>query len=111
MKKKDFRVSVDVSMFILICVVFATGLLMHYRLVPGYQGGRGLKFLELNRHEWGGINLWAAYGLVALVCLHLGLNAAFLKNVIARRKVWPLLLLASAAIGILYFFLAIPISH
>ncbi|MFO7936630.1 MAG: DUF4405 domain-containing protein [Kiritimatiellia bacterium] len=110
MKAKPFRVIVDLLMFGSMCFLAGTGLLIHYRLVPGFRGGHGLTLLGLSRHEWGTYHLWAAYLLLFLVIVHLVLNFAFIKNVIARRKLWLIIFLGLSGTIITLFFLFMPIE-
>lgn len=89
MKKKPIRVVTDLLMYGAMCFVVGTGLLIHYRLVPGSRGGHGLSLLGLTRHEWGAWHLWMAYFLMFLVLVHLVVNLTFVKHAIALGKPWP----------------------
>lgn len=111
MNKKIARVLTDLLMFVSMCFLTGTGLLIHYRLIPGHQGGRGLTSLSLSRHEWGTFHLWAAYLLLLLVLVHLVLNFTFIWNVIARKKPWLLILLSLSGLFIIIFFLITPIKR
>ena len=111
MKKKPIRVVVDILMFVAMCFLSGTGLLIHYRLVPGKRGGHGLTLLGLSRHEWGAYHLWAAYLLLFVVIVHLVLNFAFIKNVIVARKPWIMFLLGLIGLFITLFFLIMPIER
>lgn len=111
MKKTAIKVLVDILMFIAMCFLAGTGLLVHYRLVPGNRGGHGLTLLDLSRHEWGTYHLWAAYLLLFLVLVHLVLNYAFIKNVIAAGKSWIMIVLGLAGLLITLFFLLMPIER
>ena len=109
MKKKPIRVIVDILMFVSMCFLSGTGLLIHYRLVPGYRGGHGLTLLGLSRHEWGFYHLWVAYLLIFLVLVHLILNLNFIRNAIALRKTWLMVILGLIGLLVILFFLVIPI--
>ena len=111
MKKKTVRILTDILMFVSMCFLAGTGLLIHYRLVPGYRGGHGLTLLGLTRHEWGTYHLWAAYLLMFLVLVHLVLNFAFIKNVIASRRPWIMIVLGLSGLLITLFFLLMPIER
>jgi cadmium resistance protein CadD (predicted permease) len=67
--------------------------------------------LGLSRHEWGAYHLWAAYLLLALVLVHLALNFAFIKNVIAANWTWGAALLGLIGTAILAVFLLWPIGQ
>jgi hypothetical protein len=111
MNKKALRILTDILMFTSMCFLAGTGILIHYRLVPGYRGGHGLTLLDLTRHEWGSYHLWAAYLLLFLVLVHLVLNFAFIKNAIARRSPWIMIVLGLSGLFITLFFLIMPIER
>ena len=111
MKKQSVRVLVDLLMYFSLAVLIGTGLLIHYRLIPGYRGGHGLTLLGLSRHEWGTVHLWISYLLVFLIIVHLLLNAAFIKTVIARQKIWLLVSLILSGLLILLFFWFTPLEQ
>ncbi|MCD4728422.1 MAG: DUF4405 domain-containing protein, partial [Pirellulales bacterium] len=83
MNHNTLRKYTDIVMFLAMCFLVGTGLMIHYRLLPGYRGGHGLTILGLSRHEWGFYHLWSAYLLIAMVVVHVVLNFAFVKNVVA----------------------------
>lgn len=111
MNSKIARTVTDIAMFVAMCFITGTGLLIHYRLVPGSRGGHGLSLLGLSRHEWGTYHLWAAYLLLGLVLVHMALNFAFIKNVIAAKKTWIVIGLGLIGAAILSAFLLIPIER
>ena len=98
-------------MFGTMCFLAGTGLLFQYRLVPGFMGGRGLTVLGLSRHEWGTYHLWAAYLLLFLVLVHMALNYAFIKNVIAAKRTWIVIGLGLIGVAIIAAFLLLPIER
>jgi len=111
MNNKTMRTITDIALYVSMSFLTGTGLLIHYRLVPGSQGGHGLTFLGLSRHEWGAYHLWAAYLLLALILVHLILNYAFIKNVIARKRNWGLLILGGCGIIFTLLFLLLPVKQ
>lgn len=111
MNKKTIRVLTDLLMFVAMCFLAGTGLLIHYRLVPGYQGGHGLTLLNLTRHEWGAYHLWAAYLLLFFVLVHLILNFTFIRDVIACRKPWLMIILGLSGLIVTLFFLIMPVER
>ncbi|VGO19932.1 DUF4405 domain-containing protein [Pontiella sulfatireligans] len=111
MKKTAARIVTDILMFILMCFLAGTGLLIHYRLVPGNRGGHGLEMLGLTRHEWGAYHLWAAYLLLFCVLVHLVLNYAFIRNVIAAGKPWIMAVLGLMGLLITLLFLLMPVER
>ena len=111
MNTKIARAVTDVAMFVTMCFITGTGLLIHYRLVPGSRGGHGLSLLGLSRHEWGTYHLWVAYILLFLVLVHMALNYAFIKNCIAAKRTWVVAVLGLIGAAILSAFLLIPIER
>ncbi len=110
MNTKTARTVTDILMFGTMCFLAGTGLLFQYRLVPGFMGGRGLTVLGLSRHEWGTYHLWAAYLLLFLVLVHMALNFAFIKNVIAAKKMWVMTGLGLAGLALIFGFLFLPVN-
>ncbi len=111
MNTKIVRTVTDIAMFGAMCFITGTGLLIHYRLVPGSRGGHGLSLLGLSRHEWGTYHLWAAYLLLFLVLVHMALNYAFIKNVIAAKRTWVVAGLGLIGAALISAFLLLPIER
>jgi len=111
MKTTTMRTIIDLLMYAAMSFLTGTGLLIYYRLVPGSQGGHGLTFLGLSRHEWGTYHLWAAYLVLMLVVVHLILNYAFIKNVIAAKKNWLIIVLGGLGVAVTLFFLLAPLER
>ncbi len=111
MNHNTLRKYTDIVMFLAMCFLVGTGLMIHYRLVPGYLGGHGLTLFGLSRHEWGFYHLWTAYLLIFLVVVHVVLNFAFVKNVVASKRNWILAVLGLAGLIILLVFLIVPIER
>lgn len=109
MKTVKIRTLTDILMYGAMCFLAGTGLLLHFRLVPGFMGGRDLTMLGLSRHEWGTCHFWAACFLLALVLVHIALNFAFIKNCIAVRRTWLVIVLGLAGLLITFFFLLLPV--
>lgn len=111
MNAKTIRAVVDVAMFAAMCFITGTGLLVHYRLPPGFMGGHGLTALGLSRHEWGIYHLWIAYFLLFLVFVHLVLNYAFVRNCIAAKKTWIVIGMGLIGLAFLSALLLVPIER
>ena len=111
MKNATIRTLTDILMFVAMCFLAGTGLLFQYRLVPGFMGGRGMTVLGLSRHEWGTYHLWAAYVLLFLVLVHMALNYAFIKNVIAAKRTWIVIGFGLAGLTIIFGFLFLPLKR
>ena len=101
----------DLLLYLTLCFLAGTGLLLEWRLPPGRQGGHGLTVLGLDRHEWGEIHLWTAYLFLALIALHLWLARKWLLKIATRKK--PALLLIGLTVGavILLGLLFLPVRH
>jgi len=111
MRNTTIRTVTDLLMYVAMSFLAGTGLLIHYRLVPGFQGGHGLTFLGLSRHEWGVYHLWAACLLLALILAHLILNFAFIRNIIVAKKIWLVFVLGLLGLMITAVFLLVPINR
>jgi TRAP-type uncharacterized transport system fused permease subunit len=111
MKKIRVRKITDVCLWLLFCFMFGSGLLIHYRLLPGFKGGHGLSLFGMSRHEWGEYHLWAAYIFLAFLIVHLFLNYSFIKNTIAKKMTWRAVLLCGIGLMIVCIFLFSPISQ
>lgn len=55
----------------------------------------------MNRHEWGDLHTWTAYGFVALIFVHLAVHWRWFWQVASQRRSWPLVLGLGA--GLLLF--------
>ena len=111
MNNKTMRTITDIAMYVAMSFLTGTGLLIHYRLVPGFRGGHGLTCLGLSRHDWGTYHLWAAYILLALILVHLILNYAFIRNVIAAKKSWLVCVLGLLGLLLTALFLLLPVER
>ncbi len=111
MNTKDLKKKVDVSLWFLFCFILGTGLMIHYRLVPGFQGGAGANFFGISRHGWGNIHFWAACFFLVLLSFHLYLNFNTIKLIIAGKSNQKAALLFGIGILIVMFFLLFPVFH
>ncbi len=101
----------DLLLWFSFCFLLGTGLLIHYRLIPGSQGGHGLTLFGMSRHEWGDFHLWASYIFLAALVFHLSLNFNYIKTVIAQKTNWRMAALFVLGIAIVILFLVSPISR
>jgi Domain of unknown function (DUF4405) len=65
---------VEVATAVAFGSMVGTGILLKWVLPPGRFGGRGLTWLGLDRHAWGDVHLWLAFGLLALTVTHVVLH-------------------------------------
>jgi hypothetical protein len=110
MIKKNLRVAIDILMFFTLCLVIGSGLLIHYRLLPGYRGGHGMILCGMSRHEWGTLHLYLSFFLIFLTLIHLILNYAFIKNTIANGRILVIALLTLIGMLLIAVFLLWPIE-
>ncbi|WP_321495471.1 DUF4405 domain-containing protein [uncultured Desulfobacter sp.] len=85
--------------------------MIHYRLVPGFQGGSGASFLGISRHVWGDIHFWASCLFTAALSFHLYLNFSVIKLVISGRSSRKAAALFGIGVLIVIFFLLFPVFH
>jgi len=109
MKKIELKRIVDLALWFLFCFILGTGLMIHYRLVPGFQGGSGTNFFWISRHGWGNIHFWAACLFTAALSFHLYLNLSTIKMIIAGKSSRKAATLFGIGILIVVFFLMFPV--
>lgn len=110
-KRLFLKGAVDLLLFFLFCLLAGTGLLLQYRLVPGYQGGKGLTLLGWSRHDWGTFHFWTAISLIPVLATHLYFNAPFIRQVIGRRSKRLLIVYGLIAAMLFLFFLGTPLGR
>ncbi len=80
MKKSTINFIIDAIMFLLMALLVGIGLLIKYVLIPGqqrwmvYYENIDLRFLGLDRHQWGTIHLYVGITLVILLIFHIILH-------------------------------------
>jgi hypothetical protein len=109
--KLTIRRILNLLLYLTLCVMTGTGLLMAYRLVPGSRGGRGLEVLGWDRHEWGEFHTWVAYGFIAMLVTHLVINWTWLIKAAAKGRTWRILAGLGAGAAIIVTFLLLPVTH
>lgn len=105
-----FRRILNLTLYLVFCFLAGSGLLLEFRLPPGSRGGRGLSMLDMGRHEWGDLHLYAGLLFLALVIVHLIMSWGWLKRVAANRRIWPIILGLLMGLGILGWFLTSPVD-
>ena len=106
-----FRRVLNLSLYLSLCLMIGTGLLMAYRLLPGSRGGQGLEMLGWNRHEWGDLHTWVSYLFVALVVSHLAMSWTWLVKCAAQGRAWRLAAGLIAGAAIIGFLLLLPVER
>ena len=103
MSKNAFRYLIDVSLFVNLCTIAATGFILAV-ILPHGHGGRS--FLGLCRHQWGDIHGNLALLLLLFLGLHVYLNWSWVRSTSARLlgKCWPrtLVVISMAWVGVLF---------
>ena len=108
MKKTDLKKTTDLVLWFLFCFILGTGLMIHYRLVPG---GAGLTFLGMSRHGWGNLHFWAACLFITALGVHLYLNFNMIRTLIADKSNRKCIIIFGIGILIILFFLLFPVFH
>ncbi len=78
LNKNTLKYLIDVTIFIDICSVAVTGLLLGFIIPKGK--GTDKNFLSLHRHEWSEIHLYLALFLVVLLFFHVWFNWSWIVN-------------------------------
>lgn len=86
MKRTHLNFLIDALAFVAMLLLFSTGLILAHKLPPGSGGehgagvGRGAAERAVTmlwgwtRHQWGDFHYWIAYGLLAVLALHVILH-------------------------------------
>ncbi len=94
-----------------LCGLAGTGLMLAWRLPPGSRGGRGLSVLGWDRHQWGDLHTWLSYAFLVLIAVHLALHWRWFWQVAARKRRWPLLLGIGGGIALAVVLVALPVER
>ncbi|MCK4835243.1 MAG: DUF4405 domain-containing protein [Candidatus Aminicenantes bacterium] len=107
MRKTTSRFWVDVVLFIALFGLVITGLIMTFFTDSGpYVKETSKYFLELHRHQWGGIHLYFAIAFTILILVHLILEWRWIKEKTKNlfKRAW--MLVPIAGIAILFVFVS-----
>jgi hypothetical protein len=77
MKKNDWKYLIDALLFVGMCSLAVTGLLLAFVIPSGKAPDVSKYFLGIHRHAWGDIHLYVALSLLAILVLHVWLNWAW----------------------------------
>lgn len=91
----------NLLLYLSFCGLVGTGALLTWKLVPGGQGGRGLRVLDMSRHEWGDIHFWCGVVMLVATVIHLVLNWAWLKKIATSGHMWRLAVGLAVGIAII----------
>ena len=56
-------------LWLVFCAMAGTGLLLAFRLPPGFRGGAGLAVMGWTRHQWGDLHTWLSYAFLGLIAV------------------------------------------
>ena len=101
----------NLSLWLLLCAMGGTGLLLGYRLPPGSRGGHGLSVVGMSRHEWGGLHQWLSVAFLALVVVHMALHWRWFWQIASRKRPWPLIAGLIAGVVLAAGILLLPVEH
>jgi len=101
----------NLLLWLLLCSMSGTGLLIAYRLPPGSRGGHGLSALGLTRHEWGDLHQWISLAFLSLIVVHLFLHWRWFWQIAGRKRAWPLLAGMLAGIVLLFAIFLLPVKR
>ena len=104
--KPTLRPIVNAALYLASCTLVGTGLLLELRL-DDEDGWRRL--FGMDPDDWGEIHLLVAIAFVALALLHLLLNWAWIKTVLAKTK--PAYFVLGAGLGLIGLLLLWPTDH
>ena len=97
-------------LWLVMCALGGTGLLLAFRLPPGSRGGRGLSALGWGRHDWGDLHTWLSYAFLALMVVHLALHWRWFWQIAAKKRSWPLLIGFGAGLALILAIVCLPVK-
>jgi hypothetical protein len=107
MRKTTYRFWVDVILFIALFGVVITGLIMAFFTDSGpYVKETSKYFLELHRHQWGGIHFYFAIVFTIFILTHLVLEWRWIKGKTKNLLKWAWMLLPITGVAILIIFVS-----
>lgn len=102
--------TLNLLLYLSLCAMAGTGLLLQWRLPPGSQGGKGLSSLGLDRHAWGDIHFWIGFAFIIGCLLHLAIHWRWLTQIAAKARKSMLATGLLTGATIIAFFLFIPVE-
>jgi len=103
--KLAIRRGLDLLLYLTLCVMIGTGLLLVYKLPPRSQA---LEVIGWTRHEWGNFHMWISFLFVGLILVHLILNWSWLVKCAAKGHSWRIAAGLSTGGAIIAAFLLLP---
>jgi hypothetical protein len=109
--KAAWKKVIDLALYVVVCALTGTGLLLAYRLSHGGGHTGRILFLGYGRHAWGEIHTWLAYLAILLTVIHLLLNWQWLVKVAASKRCWRLAAGVLTGLLIVGAFFLLPIEE
>lgn len=100
----------NLLLWLLLCAMSGTGLLLAYRLPPGSRGGHGLSALGWTRHDWGDLHRWISFAFLALIVIHMILHWRWFWQIACRKRAWPLCVGVLAGLALLIGIVMLPVN-
>ena len=110
-RKNVWKRWIDLTLYLVSCVLAGTGLLLAYRLPHGHGEARMATFLGYGRHDWGLVHTWLAWVAIVLVVFHLILNREWLVRIAASGRLARLATGIFAGLLIGSAFLVFPVEE
>lgn len=108
---KNIRIVLNLALYLGFALIIGSGLLLYFKLPPGFQGGGGLSCLGWTRHQWEQFHAIVAFVWTTLLIIHLIFNWNWIYNIICRNKVPFACLFVLVGIVLTISFLFLPISQ
>jgi hypothetical protein len=101
----------NLLLYLSFCALIGTGALLTWKLVPGSRGGRGLKVLGMERHDWGDIHFWCGVVCLVATIVHMLLNWQWLKKIATSGHLWRLVAGLGVGLGIIWGIYFMPMTQ
>jgi hypothetical protein len=111
LSKNAWKRAVDLTLYLVFCVLAGTGFLIAYRLPHGPGELREITLLGHGLHDWGVIHTWLAYVAIGLVLVHLVLNREWLTKIASSGRLSRLAAGILVGLLILVGFLLYPTNE
>ncbi len=101
----------NLLLYLSLCFMVGTGLMLYLRLPARSRGGGGFSALGMDRHEWGDWHFYVALSFFTLCLVHLYMNWTWLVKIAASKHLWRLWVGLAVGAAIILFFLLIPVER
>ncbi len=108
-KRMGLEKSANYLLYLISCLLVATGFILAYRLPHGREAREWTVF-GMGRHDWGDWHLWLGFAFIALILLHLYFVRNWLIRVAVKRRGWLLLLSLGVGLALIVGGLFAPVT-